>query len=56
MHSLISFNKKSSNFEFVKIKKKSVDNLQNFENQSREKNANLVDLEKCYKMRLCSLS
>ena len=41
---------------FSNFRNKSVENLPNFENEDREKNANLVDLEKCCKMRLCSLS
>ena len=36
--------------------KQFVENLQKIEDEGREKNANLVDLEKCCKMRFCSLS
>ena len=50
-----SFSKKSSNF--VKILENTLSkNMQKIKDSGREKNANLVDLEKCCKMRLRSLS
>jgi|OM-RGC.v1.026054717 hypothetical protein len=48
--------KKGKKGNLSKFRKRSVENSQNFENKGRTKNANLVDLEKCCKMRLCSLS